>query len=46
MSDLVKFAKYLPLPEEHERSMEYAVDFINITFAAPELPESETKPLN
>jgi hypothetical protein len=46
MADLVKFAKYLPMPEEHERSMEYAVDFINITFAAPEPPEPETKTLN
>ena len=46
MADLVKFAKYSPMPEEHERSMEYAVDFINITFAAPEPPEPETKTLN
>ncbi len=36
MADLVKFAKYLPLPEEHDQSMEYAVDFINKTFSTPE----------
>lgn len=38
MADLVKFAKYLPLQEDHEQSMEYAVDFINKTFATPEIP--------
>ena len=36
MADLVKFAKYLPLPEEHEQSMEYAVDFVSKTFSTPE----------
>jgi hypothetical protein len=29
MADLVKFAKYIPLPEDHERSMSDAVEFIN-----------------
>jgi hypothetical protein len=38
MADLVKFAKYLPLPEEHDHSMEYAVDFINKTYSTPEPP--------
>jgi hypothetical protein len=38
MADLVKFAKYLPLQEDHEQSMENAVDFINKTFATPEIP--------
>ena len=38
MADLVKFAKYLPIPKDHEQSMEYAVDFINRTFATPEIP--------
>ena len=38
MADLVKFAKYLPLPEDHEHSLEYAVDFINKTFTTPEIP--------
>ena len=38
MADLVKFAKYLPLPEEHDQSMEYAIDFINKTFSTPEPP--------
>jgi hypothetical protein len=31
MADLVKFAKYTPLPEDHEQSMENAVDFVNKT---------------
>ncbi|MGA2822441.1 MAG: hypothetical protein ABSE72_02845 [Bacteroidales bacterium] len=39
MADLVKFAKYLPMQEDHEKSMEDAVDFINKTFATPEIPE-------
>ena len=38
MADLVKFAKYLPLQEDHEQSMEDAVGFINKTFATPEIP--------
>ncbi len=38
IADLVKFAKYMPLPEDHEQSMEDAVDFINKTFATPETP--------
>jgi hypothetical protein len=41
MADLVKFAKYLPIPEDHEQSMEYAVDFINNTFATPVVPETK-----
>ncbi len=44
MADLVKFAKYLPLPEDHEQSMEYAVDFINKTYATPVGPEPEENP--
>jgi hypothetical protein len=28
----------LPLQEDHEQSMENAVDFINKTFATPEIP--------
>jgi hypothetical protein len=38
MADLVKFAKYLPLPEEHEKSMDYAIDFINSTNSTPDFP--------
>lgn len=38
MADLVKFAKYVPFAEDHERSMEMAVDFINKTFAVPDMP--------
>jgi hypothetical protein len=37
MADLVKFAKYMPLPEDHEQSMEDAVDFINKTYTTPEI---------
>jgi len=44
MADLVKFAKYLPLPEDHEQSMEYAVDFINKTYGAPVGPGPEENP--
>ena len=44
VADLVKFAKYLPLPEDHEQSMENAIDFINRTFAIPEVPEPEKIP--
>jgi hypothetical protein len=36
MADLVKFAKYLPMPEEHDQSMNYAVDVINNTSSTPE----------
>jgi hypothetical protein len=45
MADLVKFAKYLPVPEDHERSMEYAVDFINKTHATPDVTEPEENPV-
>ncbi|MGA3013579.1 MAG: hypothetical protein ABSD71_06050 [Bacteroidales bacterium] len=38
MADLVKFAKYLPLPEEHEKSLDYAIDFINKTIPTPDFP--------
>ena len=41
MADLVKFAKYLPLPDEHEQSMEYAIDFINKTHTTAEVPSGE-----
>ena len=44
MADLVKFAKYLPLLEDHEQSMEYAVDFINKTYATSIVPEPEEDP--
>jgi hypothetical protein len=36
LADLVKFAKYVPLPEDHEQSMEYSVDFIKKTHAVAE----------
>jgi hypothetical protein len=38
MADLVKFAKYLPLPEEYEKSMDYSIDFINRTISTPDFP--------
>jgi hypothetical protein len=38
MADLIKFAKYLPLPEEHEKSMDCAIDFINRTISTPNFP--------
>jgi hypothetical protein len=41
MADLVKFAKYTPLPEDHELSMDAAMDFINKTF---DVQEPEEKP--
>ena len=44
MADLVKFAKYLPLPEDNEQSMEYAVDFINKTYVTSEVPEPKENP--
>ena len=31
MADLVKFAKYIPLPEDHEQSIDNAVSFVNVT---------------
>ncbi len=37
MADLVKFAKYLPLPDEHEQNMEYAVEFVNKTYTTPDV---------
>lgn len=46
MADLVKFAKYLPLPEDHERSLEEAIEFIHRTAATPEItrPEENSGP--
>jgi len=44
MADLVKFAKYLPLQEDHEQCMEYAVDFINKTYMTSEVSEPKENP--
>jgi hypothetical protein len=41
LADLVKFAKYLPMPEEHEGSMTGAVDFVGRTQAAPVVPQPD-----
>lgn len=43
MADLVKFAKFTPLPDEHDASMRGAIRFVSETAAAPE-PESEELP--
>jgi hypothetical protein len=40
MADLVKFAKYQPVAEDHEQSMTVAVDFVNRTHTIP-LPSPE-----
>jgi hypothetical protein len=40
MADMVKFAKMQPLPDENERSIQLAVNFINLTTPA----ETEDKP--
>ncbi len=31
LSDMVKFAKYIPLPDEHDGAMQLAIQFINVT---------------
>ena len=36
LSDLVKFAKLVPLPQDHEKNMDDAIEFINSTFTTPE----------
>ena len=41
LSDMVKFAKEQPLPSEHEKSMEDAVAFVNISAVKP--AETERK---
>jgi hypothetical protein len=46
MADLVKFAKYLPLPEDHEQSMEYALDFVNKSNMTPDIPSTQEIPRN
>ena len=45
LADLVKFAKYHPLPDENELSLMNAYLFVNETIPveAPEEQESETK---
>jgi hypothetical protein len=45
MADLVKFAKYAPLAEDHEGSMEYAIDFISRTYATPEIADTPESPV-
>ena len=34
-ADLVKFAKFLPTPEEHEASLRLAVKFVEMTWRQP-----------
>lgn len=42
LSDLAKFAKFEPLPDENEQSMNFAVDIVNATKPV-ELPEEKPK---
>ncbi|MFN4234127.1 MAG: hypothetical protein ACK4IK_04915 [Bacteroidia bacterium] len=47
LSDLVKFAKAQPLPQEHELSLQNAIDFIQLTKVEEikeEIKEQEVKP--
>jgi hypothetical protein len=43
-ADLVKFAKYLPAPEEHEQELRWAYEIVRamIPRPAPELPSDQT----
>ncbi len=42
LADLVKFAKENPLPDEQERSMNYAIDFVKESIhAVEEIPQAE-----
>ncbi len=42
LSDLAKFAKFEPLPDENEQSMDFAVDIVN-SIKPVELPEEKKK---
>ena len=43
LADLVKFAKAQPLPDEHERSLQYAIDFVNSTLVKKESQAADKK---
>ena len=43
LADMVKFAKFLPLPDEHDSSLRYAVQFVNETANKEEPPQEETR---
>jgi len=43
LADLVKFAKFQPLPEEHETSMKSAYRFVELTAGIGENPSSSTQ---
>lgn len=40
MADLVKFAKYKPLPDQHNKSFQNAIDFVKQTMPGTEVAES------
>jgi hypothetical protein len=42
-ADLVKFAKFIPAPNDNEKSMEDAVGFITSTYTVKDRPEREEK---
>ena len=44
LADLVKFARYEPLPADHDQGMKNAVSFVQITIPAEPLPEDESNP--
>jgi hypothetical protein len=42
LADMVKFAKFTPLPDEHDSSLRYAVQFVNETAPKTEPLKTET----
>lgn len=44
LADMVKFARYEPLPADHDQGMKSAVSFVQITIPAEPLPEVESNP--
>jgi hypothetical protein len=42
-SDLVKFAKYQPLPDEHHRVMKQSYEFIEISYPKQPVQQLEEK---
>jgi len=46
MADFVKFAKMRPLPEDNERVMRKAIDFVELTRPQPEPEVEQPAPVN
>ena len=44
-ADLVKFAKFQPLPEENEKSLSLAISFVESTHREPATVETQTNPV-